>query len=289
MKKQYGSAARLEAASKGVATKLGPVKKVTVEASAPNMVRAAMDYGQIAEFTKAPVKVLTIVGMNEQGELTMFLFRPIPDIPEGHFAGYKDTTKLKLPFAGAWFVYSGGRSLVQNPHFGSDEERYAMDFLLLKDWHPFSGDGSTNQQYYCFGQTILAPADGTVMRTQDGYADNDPGKPVRDAALGNLVVLSHGSSEYSVLGHLKQNSIKVKKGDKVKQGDPVGECGNSGNSSAPHLEFRLQNSHGYPPPTTLPIQFVDYMVDGKLVESGEPVRGQIVSNAGTAGSPTTQK
>jgi hypothetical protein len=216
----------------------------------------------------------------------VFLYRPVPDIPEGRFAGYKDVTKFKLPFADPWFVYAGGRSLVQNPHFGSDDERYVMDFLPLKEGRPFSGDGKTNEQFYCFGQPILAPADGTVMRVQDGFADNEPGKPARDSSLGNLVVLSHGNSEYSVLAYLKQNSLKVKKGDKVKQGDTLGACGNSGNSPAPHLGYRLQNSNGYPLPTTLPIQFVDYIADGKPVELGEPVRGQTVSNAGSSAAPT---
>ena len=32
----------------------------------------------------------------------------------------------------------------------------------------------------------------------------------------------------------------------VKQGDPVGECGNSGASVAPMVHYRLQNSSGFP-------------------------------------------
>lgn len=287
MKKQYGSAAHLAGVIKSADAQLGTVKKVVTESVAPNLLRPGTDYASLTEFSKSAVQIITMVNLNEQGEVSVFLFRPVPNVEEGRYAGYKDTTKLKLPFSGPWFVYQGGRSLAQTAHFGSDEERYAIDFLPLKDWHPFSGDGSKNEQFYCFGQPILAPADGTVMRVQDGFADNEPGRPVQDAGLGNLVVLSHGSNEYSVLGHLKQNSIKVKKGDKVKQEDIIAACGNSGNSPAPHLEYRLQNSHGYPLPTTLPIQFVDYMSDGKLVESGEPVRGQIVSNAGTATASAT--
>lgn len=292
MKKQYGSLARLEAGAKGAAAKLGPAKKGAVESWVPDLLSAGTGYTRIAEFTKSPMKVLTIVGINEQGEVTLFLFRPAPDITEGAYAGYKDVTKLKLPFAGPWLVYAGGRTVAQNPHFAGEEERYAMDFLPLKDGRPASGDLTKNEQFYCFGQPVLAPADGTIIRLQDGYADNDPGKPVRESGLGNQVIISHGNKEYSVLAHLKQNSITVKKGDKVKQGDTIGACGNSGNSPAPHLEMRLQNSHGYPLPRTLPIQFVDYMLDGKLIESGEPLRSQTVSNAASAGGPapaTVQK
>ena len=34
--------------------------------------------------------------------------------------------------------------------------------------------------------------------------------------------------------------------DTVKQGDPVGECGNSGASAAPKVHYQLQNSAGIP-------------------------------------------
>ena len=82
-----------------------------------------------------------------------------------------------------------------------------------------------------------------------------------------MVLISHGNSEFSLMDHLKQNSVKVKKGDKVKQGDAVAECGNSGPSPAPHIHYQLQNSAGLPLPDSLPAQFVDYIADGKLVAS----------------------
>jgi murein DD-endopeptidase MepM/ murein hydrolase activator NlpD len=63
----------------------------------------------------------------------------------------------------------------------------------------------------------------------------------------------------------------------VKQGDVVAECGNSGAGPVPHVHFQLEKSAGVP----LPAQFTDYIADGKPVASGEPVRGQFVSNATT--------
>ncbi len=93
--------------------------------------------------------------------------------------------------------------------------------------------------------------------------------------------------------HLKQDSIKVKTGQKIKQGDPVGECGNSGSSPAPHLEYRLQDSRGRPLPQTMPAQFVDYVADGTPVAIGEVVRGQTVRNgsapAAQAATPASDK
>jgi hypothetical protein len=221
------------------------------------------------------------MGLNERGEIVALVTRPEPNVSLGRYAGYKDVTKLKLPFSGQWVVYQGGRSLAQSGHIGSDEERFAVDFIFLdKNSRAFKNNGSTNEDFYCFGQPILAPADGTVVKVQDGFADNDPGKPGRDpqAAQGNYLLINHGNSEFSSFSFVKQNSIKVKKGDKVKQGDAIAQCGSSGGSPAPHITYRLMNSQGYPLPQSLPAQFVDYIADGKPVDSGEPERGQAVSN-----------
>ncbi len=175
-----------------------------------------------------------------------FTIRPQNSPPEGHDAGYKDTTKLKLPFSGEWFVFEGGHGVFNNVYQGSDDQRFAMDFVLLKNGNPFEGDGTKNEQFYCFGQPVLAPADGTVVRTVNDIGDNAPGKPSQDTPNGNMIMISHGNNEYSLLTNLKQNSIKLKHGDVVKQGDPVGECGNSGSSAAPRVHYQLQNSSGFP-------------------------------------------
>ena len=155
MKKQWGSEARLAVATKRITSQIGGQKKVILSSSAPNLLHPNTDYIQLAEYTKSTAKILAMVDLTPQGEVDGMMFRPVPDIPEGHFAGYKDVTKLKLPFAGSWFVYQGGRSLVYSAHFGNDEERYAMDFVVLKDMRPFSGDGSKNEQFYSFWPTAV--------------------------------------------------------------------------------------------------------------------------------------
>jgi murein DD-endopeptidase MepM/ murein hydrolase activator NlpD len=62
------------------------------------------------------------------------------------------------------------------------------------------------------------------------------------SAVGNAVIIQHRENEFSILAHLKLDSIKVKVGDKVTRGQPIGLCGNSGNSSEPHLHYHLQNT-----------------------------------------------
>ncbi|MFC6721223.1 M23 family metallopeptidase [Halobacteriaceae archaeon SHR40] len=58
---------------------------------------------------------------------------------------------------------------------------------------------------------------------------------------GNYVVIEHETGEYSLLAHLQENSVTVEPGQEVQRGEVVGRCGNSGNSTEPHLHFQLQD------------------------------------------------
>ncbi len=257
----------------------------------PYMLKRATVYSRLSDFANAKITAMTTIIIDENGDTEAFTIRPISSPPEGHNAGYKDTAKLKLPFSGQWFVYQGGHGVFNNSYQMNDDQRFAMDFILLKNGSPFEGDSTTNENFYCFGQPLLSPADGTVVRVVDDIGDNSPGKPSQDTPNGNMILISHGNNEYSLLSNLKQNSIKLKHGDTVKQGDPVGECGNSGASVVPRVHYQLQNSAGFPLVQSLPAQFVDYIADGKPVAVGEVVKGQTVSNGPSSGAsqPATKK
>ena len=287
--KKGASAAKTATMAKEVASQLGREDKMLGENFVPDMMNKYTVYTRFSQFTKTKDPVYTAILVDEQGEVPLMQFRPAPPAPGNRFGDYKGTTKLKLPFNGEWFVYQGGRFVYQNSNAYRDAERYSTVFTVLKDGRAYSGDGTQNEQFYCYGQPVTAPADGTVVMVNDTFADNAPGRPEQVMPNGNRVLISHGHREYSLLLHLRQNSIKVKSGDKVKQGDVVGECGNSGNSPAPHLEYRLQNSKGVPYPFTLPAQFVDYVADGKPVASGEPLRGEVVKNSTDTAAPAADK
>jgi len=291
-KKSYGSEEKLAASVKNLREHLGDETRMADENFAPSLAKSWTLYSRLSDFSKAPtVQVVTNIAINERGQVEIFQVGPERNLYQGRFGGYKDTVKLHLPFNGEWFVYQGGRTGFQNANFTNEDQRFALDFALLKNGLPFKGDGGNNSDYYCFGQPVLAAADGTVVDVQDGYQDNTPGRPVSDSPRGNMVLILHGNSEFSLLTNLKQNSIKFKKGDKVKQGEAVAECGNSGPSPAPHVHYQLQDSAGLPLPDSLPAQFVDYVADGKPVAVGEPVRGQMVSNApaSAAAAPASSK
>lgn len=78
------------------------------------------------------------------------------------------------------------------------------------------------------GDPIYAAADGKV--TDTGYSP----------ARGNYVTLSHPSGTESIYMHLKRSLAN--KGDNVKQGDLIGELGNTGRSTGPHLHFQVMKN-----------------------------------------------
>jgi len=264
--------------NKKMRERMGPETQLMEENIVPYLYAPDTVYSRLSMFQNARVPVMSVITLNQRGQIDAFDIKAIHTIAEGQYAGYEDEAKLKLPFNGEWLVYHGGRNIFENPYAAADDSRFAMDFVYLKDGKLFAGAGgvgSKMEDYYCFGQPILAPADGTVVRAKGGFDDVPPGKPNGDAADGNIVIISHSNGESSVFNHLKQHSLKVKVDDKVKQGDVIAECGNSGMGGIPHIHYQFGRGRG----AGLPAQFQDYIADGKPVASGEPKRGQLVKNA----------
>ncbi len=182
---------------------------------------------------------IKIVLDNEDKIIGLWFLPHTEDIP----APKKNQTKLSLPFKGDWLVVWGGDTKELNQHHDTPNQRFAFDFVVAdQTGKTHKGDGATNQDYYAFGKELLAPADGVVTDVIDGVRDNVPGSMNPYSALGNAVFIQHREHEVSVLAHLKLGSIKVKAGDKVTKGRLIGLCGNSGNSSEPHLHYHLQNT-----------------------------------------------
>ncbi len=197
-------------------------------------------------------------------------------VPEKH------ETKLSLPFKGRWLVFWGGDTKELNQHHDVPNQRFAFDFLGVNDdGETRKGDGKTNQDYFAFGREILAPADGIVTDVINGVRDNVPGSMNPYSALGNAVFIQHREHEVSVLAHLKLGSITVKAGESVKKGQIIALCGNSGNSSEPHLHYHLQNTPVIQDGTGIKSYFLKVNVtkEGKeeLKINYSPVKGEIIN------------
>lgn len=94
------------------------------------------------------------------------------------------------------------------------------------------------------GVAVLAPADGTVTGIRDGMPDiaiNAPGAPpLNGRDCGNGVAIDHGGGWTTQLCHLAQGSVRVRSGDRVAAGQPVGLIGLSGNTEFPHVHLSLR-------------------------------------------------
>lgn len=178
-------------------------------------------------------------------------------------------TEFKFPFKGGWLVFWGGTNSLVNYHYEYEQQRYAYDFIVVKDGSLYEGDPALNESYFTFDQEYIVPADGTIVDVENDVKDNEPvGTFNEDYPAGNYVVIDHGNNEFSYLAHFKHQSIVVKQGDNVKQGDLLGLVGNSGNSSDPHIHFHVADS---PDPVTsksIRINFGDNsdVVQGDIVQ-----------------------
>ena len=142
-----------------------------------------------------------------------------------------------LPFYGEWTISQGRNG--EHTHKGA--WRHAWDFVITdRSGKQFKGSGDYHEDYFCFGKAVLAPFDGTVVEAVNNIEDNIIGDINTKANWGNTVIIRHNDYLYAKLSHLKFHSEKVKPGDKVKKGQIIGRCGNSGRSPYPHLHFQFQ-------------------------------------------------
>ena len=194
----------------------------------------------------------------------------------------KHQTPLSLPFKGKWLVFWGGDTKELNQHHDVPNQQFAFDFVIADDaGRTHKGEGKTDEDYFAFGREILAPADGVVTGVINGVRDNVPGSMNPYSAVGNAVLIQHRDNEVSVMAHFKLDSIKVKVGDKVTKGQLVGLCGNSGNSSEPHLHYHLQNTPVIQDGTGIKCLFekVTIIKDGQpqMKTNYSPIKGDVIT------------
>lgn len=219
----------------------------------------------------------------------------LPDIKD-----YDSRMIYSLPFHGKWAVANGGVTKRTSHSWEVPTQRYAYDFIILDgDGNSFTGEETEVRSFYCYGKEILAPADGMIAEVGEGNPDSKVTKnravscDARDIR-GNYILISHLDHEYSLSAHLRPGSILVSVGQSVKRGEKLAECGNSGNTTEPHLHFQVQRGKSFYSSPGLPVKFKDIIVqdthnyenfdDRHLNERGDQCNppyievGQTVSN-----------
>jgi len=125
------------------------------------------------------------------------------------------TTTLLTDIPSIWPVYRGVGRITM--HFGHNR-------------HPFSGqfyihngiDISTGRS----GDRVLAAANGQVVSV-----NSDP------TGYGNYIIIRHRHGYYTRYAHLQSSSVRL--GQRVQQGDVIGNIGSTGMSTGPHLHFEV--------------------------------------------------
>ena len=184
---------------------------------------------------------------------------------------------LDLPFRGLWLARNSPARRVPSHGTHAFGVTYAIDFVAVDERGlPAPRTWRTAlwveppEAFRGFGAPILAPASGTVVAVHDGEPDHTArrsqltllpyvlGQAARvrsgvPAVAGNHVVLALAPrGPYVLLAHLRRGTVAVAVGDEVSAGHHLGACGNSGNSTQPHVHVqvtdttRWSSAHGLP-------------------------------------------
>jgi Peptidase family M23 len=220
-----------------------------------------------------------------------------------------DPVVLTLPFRGTWLTRNSPARRVPSHGTHLFATTYAVDFIAVRgrrtattrDWRARLSTEPVDR-FFAFGQPILAPAAGRVVSVHDGEEDHEARRslPARvpyaltqaararggaGALAGNHVILElDDRAGYVVLAHLRAGSIRVGEGELVAAGLEVAACGNSGNSTQPHLHIQVMDAADPFAARGVPMAFRDYRVwrrgDGTpvVVNQGVPDESEVVES-----------
>lgn len=184
---------------------------------------------------------------------------------------------LSYPFTGRWLVQNSPADRVPSHGTARFASAHAIDFV------PVGDDGRTApitvrtllrpeppDRFPGFGRAILSPADGEVVAALDTMVDHAAYRGIPSvgyaltqarraeagwtALAGNHVMIRAGDVVIA-LCHLQQGSGVVSVGQRVRVGDEIGRCGNSGNSTEPHVHVQAMTSADVERAASAPITF----------------------------------
>ena len=208
---------------------------------------------------------------------------------------------LELPGVGWWQARNSPARRI--PSHGTDAfgSSHAID-LVPVDARRRSGPigwrtllaSEDPTRFVGWGRPVVAPIAGTVALIHDGAPDArvrrspvaylgfartqaDRVKQGMAGLAGNCVVLSVGpGGPFVLIAHLRNGSVLVRPGERVGVGQPLGACGNSGNSTQPHVHLQVSDSLDWTRARGLPLTFAGYRAGGVVVRGGVPDEAQVI-------------
>lgn len=143
-------------------------------------------------------------------------------------------------------------------------QTYAVDLVFVTDGADGAAvgsrpSGSRPDRFPSFGKAVRAMGDGTVVQVRDSARDHrsrsGPAgvllflaqatlRELRGPSglLGNWITVELDGGGYALVAHLRQGSACVRVGDRVAGGQRIAECGNTGNSTEPHVHAQLMDT-----------------------------------------------
>lgn len=149
-----------------------------------------------------------------------------------------------LPSAFPLFVLQGGDTPNVNYHMAAPSQAFAVDFGVVggpTGRELARASGSRAEDFYCWDTPVISPVTGRVVTVVDSLPDNILGVKDSVRPLGNHVIIQEGD-RYFYLAHLRRRSATVRAGDPVTVAQPIGRCGNSGNTDFPHIHLHATHS-----------------------------------------------
>lgn len=142
-----------------------------------------------------------------------------------------------------------GKSCFIQNYVDHDNGRGFADYQcghLSYDNHTGTDIRVTDELAMASGVTVVAAASGYVVGVRDGEPDIAISARNKAEILGkeagNGVVIDHGDGWQTQYSHLKNGSIRVKRGQWVNSGQSIGQIGESGNADFPHVELVVRKN-----------------------------------------------
>jgi hypothetical protein len=205
---------------------------------------------------------------------------------------------LDLPFRGRWLVQNSPANRV--PSHGTDAfgSSHAIDFVPVDDsgrsasrtWRSLIAS-EPPEIFVGFGWPILSPMAGAVIAVHDSEPDHEArrsqftlvpymlGQASRarggvNALAGNhIVIAADPAGPFVVLAHLRRGSVQVCLGEEVQPGQPLAACGNSGNSTEPHVHVQVSDSTSWDRARGVALAFRDARGSAWIPRNSEVVLG----------------
>jgi len=194
------------------------------------------------------------------------------------FRGYRvpeNTIDLTSPLRdGRYIVLHGGSRPMVNAHFHVNPQNYALDIVGLNSLgmrSPSIGGGPNLDDYVIYGESVYSPCNGRVILAVDEFDDLTPPHTDTKNLAGNHILIESEGKEI-LLAHLKKGSITVQAGDSVSTNMVLGQVGNTGNTTEPHLHIHVE--YGGEPNTILNGKAVPFTINDRFLVRGDIITSQ---------------